>query len=92
MDLRSQNDNAEALSRSARMLRTALGAEIVGWLDDANVVEIMLNPDGRLWLDRLTSGLEVSAVSVPLPLEWKNSLQFVATRRCTPLAQSFASD
>lgn len=56
--MRSQNDNAEALSRSARMLRTALGAEIAGWLDDASVVEIMLNPDGRLWLDRLMSGLE----------------------------------
>jgi P-type conjugative transfer ATPase TrbB len=56
--VRSQNDNAEALSRSARMLRTALGAEIAGWLDDASVVEIMLNPDGRLWLDRLTTGLE----------------------------------
>ncbi len=56
--MRSQNDNVEALSRSARMLRTALGAEITGWLDDASVVEIMLNPDGRLWLDRLTSGLE----------------------------------
>ena len=56
--MRSQNDNAEALSRSARMLHTALGAEIAGWLDDASVVEIMLNPDGRLWLDRLTSGLE----------------------------------
>lgn len=40
------------------MLRTALGAEIAGWLDDASVVEIMLNPDGRLWLDRLTTGLE----------------------------------
>ncbi len=60
--MRSQNDNAEALSRSARMLRTALGTEIAGWLDDASVVEIMLNPDGRLWLDRLTSGLEDTGV------------------------------
>ncbi|MGJ0454606.1 MAG: P-type conjugative transfer ATPase TrbB [Methylocystis sp.] len=40
------------------MLRTALGAQIAAWLDDESVVEIMLNPDGRLWLDRLTSGLE----------------------------------
>jgi type IV secretion system protein VirB11 len=40
------------------MLRTALGSEIAAWLDDESVVEIMLNPDGRLWLDRLTSGLE----------------------------------
>ncbi|WP_051134439.1 P-type conjugative transfer ATPase TrbB [Methylocystis sp. ATCC 49242] len=44
------------------MLRTALGTEIAGWLDDASVVEIMLNPDGRLWLDRLTSGLEDTGV------------------------------
>ena len=40
------------------MLRTALGGEIAAWLDDQGVVEIMLNPDGRFWLDRLTSGLE----------------------------------
>ncbi|WP_292532934.1 P-type conjugative transfer ATPase TrbB [Methylocystis sp.] len=40
------------------MLRTALGSQIADWLDDDSVVEIMLNPDGRLWLDRLTSGLE----------------------------------
>lgn len=40
------------------MLRTALGGEIAAWLDDQGVIEIMLNPDGRLWLDRLTSGLE----------------------------------
>lgn len=40
------------------MLRTALGPQIAAWLDDKEIVEIMLNPDGRLWLDRLTAGLE----------------------------------
>ena len=39
------------------MLRTALGPAIQAWLDDPAVVEVMLNPDGRLWLDRLTTGL-----------------------------------
>ncbi len=39
------------------MLRTALGAAIAGWLDDHTVVEVMLNPDGRLWVDRLIGGL-----------------------------------
>lgn len=39
------------------MLRTAMGAAIVEWLDDPAIVEVMLNPDGRLWVDRLTSGL-----------------------------------
>jgi type IV secretion system protein TrbB len=39
------------------MLRTALGPAIAAWLEDPGVVEVMLNPDGRLWLDRLTEGL-----------------------------------
>jgi type IV secretion system protein TrbB len=47
----------EATSRGVRMLRTALGPAIAGWLDDPGVVEVMLNPDGRLWIDRLTEGL-----------------------------------
>ncbi|MEQ7155124.1 P-type conjugative transfer ATPase TrbB [Brevundimonas aurifodinae] len=40
------------------MLRTALGPDIAGFLDDPGVVEVMLNPDGRLWIDRLSAGLE----------------------------------
>jgi P-type conjugative transfer ATPase TrbB len=47
----------EAISRGARMLRTALGPAIASWLEDPAVVEVMLNPDGRLWIDRLTEGL-----------------------------------
>lgn len=39
------------------MLRTALGPAISAWLEDPSVVEVMLNPDGRLWIDRLSSGL-----------------------------------
>ena len=39
------------------MLGTALGPAIAGWLEDPTVVEVMLNPDGRLWIDRLTEGL-----------------------------------
>jgi type IV secretion system protein VirB11 len=39
------------------MLRTALGPAIAAWLEDPAVVEVMLNPDGRLWVDRLTEGL-----------------------------------
>lgn len=48
---------AQASSRGARMLRTALGPEIEAWLSDASVIEVMLNPDGRLWIDRLGSGI-----------------------------------
>ncbi len=39
------------------MLRTALGPAIARYLDDAQVVEVMLNPDGRLWFDHLSDGL-----------------------------------
>ncbi|WP_438746158.1 P-type conjugative transfer ATPase TrbB [Bradyrhizobium sp. U531] len=39
------------------MLRTALGPAIAGFLEDPSIVEVMLNPDGRLWIDRLSSGL-----------------------------------
>src|SRR5438045_9724832 len=49
---------SEALSRGARMLRTAFGPAIVRYLEDPDIVEIMLNPDGRLWIDRLSGGLE----------------------------------
>ncbi len=48
---------SEASSRGARMLRTALGPEIAAWLEDASVIEVMLNPDGRLWIDRLGAGI-----------------------------------
>jgi P-type conjugative transfer ATPase TrbB len=48
---------SEAASRSVRMLRTAMGPAITGWLEDPAIVEVMLNPDGRLWIDRLTEGL-----------------------------------
>src|SRR5271166_1457604 len=51
------HQNSEAVSRGARMLRTALGPSIALWLEDASVVEVMLNPDGRLWIDRLAGGL-----------------------------------
>ena len=49
--------NSEARSRGARMLRTALGASIARLLEDPGVVEVMLNPDGRIWVDRLSQGL-----------------------------------
>ncbi|ODM84384.1 P-type conjugative transfer ATPase TrbB [Bradyrhizobium elkanii] len=39
------------------MLRSALGPAIARYLDDTAVVEVMLNPDGRLWIDRLADGL-----------------------------------
>lgn len=42
--------------RRRAMLRTAMGPAIATALGDARVIEVMVNPDGRLWLDRLGEG------------------------------------
>lgn len=52
----------EAFQRSARMLRTAFGEAIGAWLADPEVIEIMLNPDGKLWVDRLGKGIADSGL------------------------------
>lgn len=44
-------------ARSTSMLRSALGPAIAAWLDEPTVSEIMLNADGRLWVDRLDAGM-----------------------------------
>jgi len=56
-DMAASHQQSEATIRGARMLRTALGSAIAGFLEDPGVVEVMLNPDGRLWIDRLSEGL-----------------------------------
>jgi len=56
---------SEASIRGARMLRTALGPSISTWLEDPAVVEVMLNPDGRLWVDRLAEGVSDTGQLLP---------------------------
>ena len=53
----ASHHNSERLARGARMLRTALGPAIARFLEDPSIVEVMLNPDGRIWIDRLSEGL-----------------------------------
>jgi type IV secretion system protein TrbB len=55
---------AASLDRRIRMLRTAMGPEIAQALEDPDVVEIMLNPDGSLWIDRLSSGRAPMGISL----------------------------
>lgn len=51
------NQKRATTERGARMLRTALGPAISTLLQDKSIVEVMLNPDGRIWIDRLSEGL-----------------------------------
>ncbi len=48
--------NPVTASRTLEMLRSAMGPVIGVALDDKNVIEIMVNPDGKLWLDRHGEG------------------------------------
>lgn len=48
--------NLESLLRTQAMLKTAMGKDIEHALDDPSVVEIMVNPDGWLWLDKYGAG------------------------------------
>jgi P-type conjugative transfer ATPase TrbB len=42
--------------RLLQMLHTAFGMPITALLSDPKVIEVMANPDGRLWVDRLGEG------------------------------------
>ena len=59
------------------MLRTALGTAIAGYLEDPGIVEVMLNPDGRLWIDRLAGGLEDTGCRV-MPADAERIVRLVA--------------
>lgn len=61
----SDDVGAESLDRRIRMLRTAMGPEIAAALEDPEVVEVLLNPDGSLWLDRLGSGRAPTGTTLP---------------------------
>lgn len=56
MSTGAPSSSAQSLDRRIRMLRTAMGPLIATALEDPDVVEIMLNPDRSLWIDRLSSG------------------------------------
>jgi P-type conjugative transfer ATPase TrbB len=45
-----------ALDRKAAALRQAMGPTIAAALAERLVVEVMVNPDGRIWIDRIGEG------------------------------------
>lgn len=55
--------------RLVRKLQDALGDQLCVALDDATVVEIMLNPDGRLFIERLGHGVLAAGAMTPAAAE-----------------------
>ncbi len=50
-------NQSRSLPRLIRKLQEALGDQICSALDDPSVVEVMLNPDGKLFIERLGHGI-----------------------------------
>ena len=64
--------NTALSERDARVhdkLRRELGPTICGALCDDSVIEIMLNPDGALWIERLGKGMERAGFMTPSQAE-----------------------
>ena len=68
----------ESRERRAAMLRTAMGPAIAEALADPLVVEVMVNPDGVLRLDRLGEGRSQTDVSLT-PGEVERVIRLVAS-------------
>jgi len=66
------------IRRLLQMISTALGAHITTLLEDPSVVELMLNPDGRLWVDRLGSGRSDTGYTVN-PADAQRVIELVAS-------------
>lgn len=68
--------------RRRAMLRTAMGPAIAAALADPLVVEVMINPDGLLRLDRLGEGCSVTAVRYD-PAQVERIIRLVASHSRT---------
>lgn len=74
MDL---SETKAGLERSRQMLRTALGPSLLALLEDPGVAEVMLNPDGRVWIDRFDVGLVDAELTIG-PANAERILRLVA--------------
>ena len=54
--IRQNPKNDSSHDRLLQMLHTAFGTPITDLLIEPKVIEVMANPDGRLWVDRLGEG------------------------------------
>jgi P-type conjugative transfer ATPase TrbB len=70
--------SSETRERRRSMLRTAMGPAIALALEEPDVVEVLVNPDGRLWLDRHGTGRSEAGVMLT-PHEVERIIRLVAS-------------
>ncbi len=61
-------------SRISAKLQRDAGELVIVALEDQKVIEILLNPDGQLWVDHLSDGLTLIGTMSP-----SNAMSFIAT-------------
>ena len=52
-------------TRLDERLRRELGPAVLAALDDPDVIEIILNPDGRLWVESHSHGMHATQITMP---------------------------
>jgi P-type conjugative transfer ATPase TrbB len=78
MDTETSNASmSEARRRQIAKLRRELGPTILDALDDPLVVEVMLNPDGKIWIDKI--GQEMTEIGTMDPVTADSLISTLAT-------------
>lgn len=65
-------------SRGLAMLATALGPSVATMLESADTLEVIANPDGRLWLEQVAKGRVATPYRLD-PVEIERVVRLVAT-------------
>jgi len=65
-------------SRGLAMLATALGPALSSVLDARDTIEVIVNPDGRVWVERVGRGREATDIRIE-PAETERAIRLVAT-------------
>lgn len=81
------NGNIEQRRRLIDKLRHELGPQVELYLNDKTVIEIMLNPDGTLWIERL--GLPKEKVGIIEPHQAEAAMGTVATALGTQITREY---
>ena len=68
----------QAKRRHLEMLQTALGPELIALLDDKKVIDIMLNPDGVIVVEKLLAGKHLSEIRLT-EAQAENIIKLVAS-------------
>ena len=69
--------NSSSHQRHIAMLTSALGEAVMKLFDDEQVIEIMLNPDGRLFIESVDRGKYLSPIQIPAS-QGENIVKLVA--------------